>query len=39
MGKEESDILGGVVMVVEAAENEAVLLVEADGGVVLGLGL
>ena len=39
MGEEESDVLGGVVMIVEATEDEAMFLVEADGRVVLGLGL
>ena len=39
MGEEEGDVLGGVVMIVEATEDEAVFLVERDGRVVLGLGL
>lgn len=37
--KEDSDILVEVVMVVEAAENEAMLSKEGDSGMVLSLGL
>ena len=39
MGEEEGDVLGGVVMIVEATEDEAMFLVERDGRIVLGLCL